>query len=201
METWQPDKAGWIKLLTWDAATDNEDSREQQVIVRNHYNDVSSGLRAGIDQIALDFLKFRRPQSKNHAARIPHMVNYLLSELPICLTGFEHNGTKYTTLLYPTAASKLTGGKGSCLANSVWDLTHDIHTKEEFSGLRQELLKVTGGRENIPGVVLLPIDAEVVAKEKASDLGCAQAIPQPLEPLEKRMNMRAFQRQVSAGGA
>ena len=201
METSQPDKAGWVTLLTWDAATDNEEAREQQIIVRNHYNDVSSGLRSRIDQIALDFLKFRRPQSKNHAARLPHMVNYLLSELPICLTGFQQNGTNYTTLLYPTAASKLTGGKGSCLANSVWDLTHDIHTKEEFSGLRQALLEVTGGRENIPGVLLLPIDAEVVAKEKDAVLSCSKEIADITTPMQKRTNMRAFQRQVSAGGA
>ena len=93
------------------------------------------------------------------------MVNYLdLSELPMWVTGFEHNGTKFTTLPYPTAASKVTGGKGSCLANSVWDLSHEIHTEEEFSSLRRELLKVTGGRENIPGVLLLPMEG--VAKEK-----------------------------------
>ena len=189
IETSQPDKAGWVTLLTWDAVMDNEEAREQQLIVRNHYNDVSTSLRTRIDQIALSFLKFRRPQSKNHEARLPHMVNFLLSELPMCLTGFEHNGTKFTTLIYPTAASKVTGGKGSSLANSLWDLTHEIHTKEEFSGLRQELLKVTGGRETIPGVLVLPIQEEVVAEVKETT------------PLEKRINTRTFQRQVSAGGA
>ena len=80
LDTSQPDKAGWVTLLTWDAVTDNEETREQQIIVRNHYNDVSSSLRSRIDQIAVDFLKLRRPQSKNHAARLPHMVNHLLSE-------------------------------------------------------------------------------------------------------------------------
>ena len=202
LETSQPDKAGWVTLLTWDAATDNEEGREQQRIIADHYNDMSSSLKTRIDQIALDFLKFRRPQSKNHAARLPHMVNYLLSELPWCLTGFEHNGAKFNILLYPTAVSKVTGGKGSCLANALWDLTHDIHTKEEFSGLRQELLQVTGGREGIPGVPLLPMpsimDAEVAAKEKEAVLSCDKDLS---TPLEKRINMRAFKRQVSAGGA
>ena len=117
------------------------------------------------------------------------MVNFLLSELPSALTEFQHNGTKFTTLIYPTAASKVTGGKGSCLANSLWDLTHDIHTKEEFSGLMQELLKVTGGREAIPGVLVLPIDAEVMVEEKEPT------------PLGKRINTRMLQRQVSATGA
>ena len=105
------------------------------------------------------------------------------------VTGFERNGTKFTTLLYPTAASKVTGGKGSCLANSVWDLSHEIHTKDEFSGMRRELLKVTGGRETIPGVLVLPIQEEVVAEEKEPT------------PLGKRINTRVLQRQVSAGGA
>ena len=105
METKQPEKAGWVTLLTWDAVMDNEKTREQQIVVRNHYNDVLSSLRTRIDQIALDFLKFWRPQSKNPAPRLPHMVNYLLLELPMCLTGFEHNGTKFTRLLYLTRSS------------------------------------------------------------------------------------------------
>ena len=68
LDTSQPNKAGWVTLLTWDALTNNEETREQQIIVRNHYNRVSSSLRSRIDQIAIDLLKFRRPQSKNHAA-------------------------------------------------------------------------------------------------------------------------------------
>ena len=201
METLQPDKAGWVTLLSWDAATDNEEGRDQQRIIGNHYNDISRSLKARIDEIATDFLKFRRPQSKNHSARLPHMVNYLLGELPWCLNGFEHNGAKFTTLIYPTAVSKVTGGKGSCLANALWDLTHDIHTKEEFSDLRQELLKATGGREGIPGVPLLPMEVEVVAKERDAILSSGKEIPDITTPLEKKISMRAFKRQVSAGGA
>lgn len=200
LEMTRPDKIGWVTLLTWDQVTDNDESREQQAIVQNYYDDVSSCLKARVDKIATDFLKFRRPQSKNHSARLPHMVNYLLAELPICLTGFEHKGTKFTTFTYPTAASKVSSGEGSCLANSLWDLTHDIHTKEEFNSLRQELLQVTKGRENLPGVLLLPMSAGVVAKEKDIVVSGDKKTPGASTQSKKTM-VRSFKRQVSAGGA
>ena len=200
LETTRPDKIGWVTLLTWDQVTDNDECREQQAIVRNYYDDVSSCLKARVDQIATDFLKFRRPHSKNHSARLPHMVNYLLAELPTCLTGFEHKGTKFTTLVYPTAASKVSSGEGSCLANALWDLTHDIHTKEEFNSLRQELLQVTKGRENPPGVLLLPMSADVVAEEKDIVVSGDGKTPGASTQSKKTM-VRSFRRQVSAGGA
>ena len=199
LEMTRPDKTGWVTLLTWNEATDSEESREQDAIIQKHYNDISSSLKTRIDEIATDFLKFRRPQSKNHAARLPHMVNYLLAELPWCLNGFEHNGHKFKTLLYPTAVSKVSGGRGSCLANSLWDLTHDIHTKEEFSDLRKELLQVTRGREGSPGVLLLPMEVDVVGKEKV--VIDDKKIPEAGTELEKKRMARMFKRQVSAGGA
>ena len=201
MEALQPVQAGWVSLLGWDEATGNEEARDQQRIIGNHYNDTASSLKTRIDQIALDFLKFRRPQSKNHAARLPHMVNYLLAELPWCLTGFEHRGRKFSTLLYPTAVTKVTGGKGSCLANALWDLTHDIHTREEFQGLRQNLLEVTGGREGLPGVPLLPMGVEVSTEDDPTVLIGDKEVLDNKTSLEKKINSRAFKRQVSAGAA
>ena len=200
MEALNPEKAGWVTLLTWDDVMDNKEGREQQSVVRRHYNETSSSLRTRMDQIALDFLKFRRPMSKNHAARLPHMIDYLLSELPIIITGFEHRGVKFTTLLYPTAVSKVE--TGSCLANAVWDLAHEIHTKEEFSGLRQELLAISGGRETLPGVPLLPINPEEVAEALVSDRELPDT-PKTLDETTKAGNSmtRPFRRQISAGTA
>ena len=54
------------------------------------------------DTIASDFLNIRRPESKNRELRIPYMVNYLLDELPIMLSGVKHEGIHYKTILYPT---------------------------------------------------------------------------------------------------
>ena len=60
---------------------------------------------------------------------------------------------------------------------------------------------MTGGRENIPGVLLLPIDAEVVAKEKDAVLSCDKEIADISTPLGRKINLSAFKRQASAGAA
>ena len=107
------------------------------------------------DKIALDFLNYRRPQSKNHEKRLPHMVNYILGELPFLATGVEHNGIHYKTLLYPTAASK--AKSGTCMANDVFYLAREIQTGLEYAAMKKELLEIDQilGSE---GVTLLPID-------------------------------------------
>ncbi len=86
------------------------------------------------DKIALDFFSFRRPQSKNHGTRIPHMVNHIVGELPSILTGLIYNGIHYKTLLYPTAASK--AKSGSCMANDVFYLAREIQTGSNFNEKR-----------------------------------------------------------------
>ena len=114
------------------------------------------------DKIALDFLNHRRPQSKNHETRLPHMVNYILGELPFLIPGVEHNGIHYKTMLYPTAASK--ANSGTCMANDVFYLALKIQTGLDYADMKKELLEITPilGSE---GVTLLPID-EVEKKVK-----------------------------------
>jgi cytochrome P450 len=205
LEMAKPDKKGWVTLLCWDAVTENEEMRQLQVIIRCYYENASSSLRARVDQIATDFLQYRRPQSKNHAARLPHMVAYILGELPPLLMGIEHRGQRFTTLLYPTAVSKVSGGRGSCLANTLWDLTHDIHTKQQFADLRQELTAAAGGREVIPGVPLLPMELEEeqeVKKVLSSKSSAAEKKPSPESftgEEVKTVTARALLRQTSAG--
>ena len=49
---------------------------------------------------------------------------------------------------------------------------------------------------------VLPMEVEVVAtKEKTAVLSSENEIPDITKPLEKKISMRAFKRQVSAGGA
>merc|ERR1712200_33824 len=109
--------------------------KKQQKILNSYYQ-TNEYFKQKIDKIALEFLSFRRPQSKNHETRIPHMVNYIVEELPIMLTGVECNGIHYKTLLYPTAASKATSG--SCMANDVFYLSREIRTCLDFDETKKE---------------------------------------------------------------
>ena len=85
------------------------------------------------------------------------MVSYLLEELPVMLSGIIHQGIHYKTLLYPTSASK--ASSGSCMANDVFYLAHDIQTKTEFSGMKNEIIGCCPEElKSNNGVILLPID-------------------------------------------
>ena len=149
MEADVPDKKNWIKLVRWEDV-EGKEMKEQQQITHQHYQ-VNSHLRKRVDDIAKEFLTYRRPQSKNSEPRLAHMVSYILGELPGILTGLEHGGCKYTTLAYPTARDKVG-------FNSVWDLTRDIHTKAEYSEFLKEIVAAAKGRKAKSGLALLPID-------------------------------------------
>jgi len=228
MEDERPDRLGWVTLLGWEDMKD-EGLKERQAIARRHYDEATS-LRPRIDAIAEQFLAYRRPQSKNLSGRLPHMVSYLLEELPWFITGFELNGCEYRTFLYPTTVSKLEEGNVS-LANAMWDLTHDIHTKEEFAELRQELVASASGREVIPGVVLLPLpplestknkdvvhkvtnaekegDTPIVMEERVRKVGNVENVvskqelppePSSLQQRVRKLSIEVFKRNVSCGG-
>ena len=79
--------------------------------------------------------------------------------------------------------------------------SHDIHTREEFLGLRQNLFEVTGGREGLPGVPLLPMGVEVSTEDDPTVLVGDKEVLDIKTSLEKKINSRAFKRQVSAGAA
>ena len=209
LEAGRPERRGWITLLGWQDV-EGEELREQQRITRNYY-DCFPPLRLRIDEIATKFLVHRRPHSKNHTARLPHMVAYLLDELPWLVTGTELEGVHYTALLYPTSMAGM--AKGGTLANAMWDLTHDIHTTEEFAAFRQDITRVSRGREVLPGVVLLPIDTaeeerslyvgeklelekySFVQEKRMADQSCEEAVEMKIR------SGRIFKRQVSSGGA
>ena len=107
------------------------------------------------DRIALQFLKYRRPESKNHEARLPHMATYLLEELPVFLTGILYQGTKYQTMVYPTTAAHSSFGLAS--------LIYDVQTLPEFTSLRQEIFNVSS-TVAAKGIVVLPL--KLVEEEK-----------------------------------
>ena len=90
------------------------------------------------------------------------MVNYIVEELPIMLTGLQYKGIHYKTLLYPTAASKATSG--SCMANDVFYLAREIQTGLDYAAMKKELLEINPILAS-EGVTLLPID-EVEEKIK-----------------------------------
>jgi len=152
------DRKGWVKLLRYDQVEEeNEGSmRRQEKISHRHYLD-NHVFKETIDQMAMEFLAHRRPQSKNPETRLPNVINYLLSELPLMLTGFQYQGRRYQTVAYPIAASKATFGPG--LANSMFYLVRDIHTNQEFASLRDELVS-EAGQEAVHGITLLPIEEE-----------------------------------------
>ena len=82
------------------------------------------------------------------------MVEYILGELPIMLTGIKYKGIHHKTLLYPTAASK--AKSGSCMANDVFYLAHEIQTGSDFVTMKKEVIEI-GQIEASEGVTLLPI--------------------------------------------
>ena len=82
------------------------------------------------------------------------MVNYILGELPIMLTGVKYKGIHYKTLVYPTAAPK--AKSGSCMANDVFYLAHEIQTGSDFVTMKKEVIEI-GQIEASEGVTLLPI--------------------------------------------
>lgn len=197
LEEEMPERKGWVRLVRW-TDIQGETMTLQQNVVKKHYE--SNGLlKSRIDEIALTFLQHRRPMSKNHTARLPHMVAYLLVELPTLLVGVEMDGRHYAGLLYPLAARAL----GSPIAMDMFDLKHDIHTLEEFAGLRKEITELTAaGRLGIPGVMLFTMeDAETKTttskKDETEDKG-AEVVETTKQdnPGPKRL-----QRQISAGGA
>ena len=84
------------------------------------------------DEIALKFLNYRRPQSKSHGTRLPHIADYILAELPLFVAGIRYGETNYQSLLYPTACP----GKCDALAN----LVYEIHTSPAFADLKKDIL-------------------------------------------------------------
>ena len=84
------------------------------------------------------------------------MVCYILEELPFMMSGISHQGIHYKTFLYPTSASK--AYSGSCMANDVFYLAHEIQTKAEFSDMKNEIIGCCPAElKSNNGVILLPI--------------------------------------------
>jgi len=158
MEKARPDKQDWVKLLRYAQVEEENDGnmKIQEEIAHRHYQ-TNNIFKERIDKMALEFLTYRRPQSKNHETRLPYVVNYLVSELPLMVTGLKYQGERYQTVVYPTAASK--ASYGPCMANSMFYLVRDIHTNPEFAALREELVSVAG-QQAVQGVTLLPIADE-----------------------------------------
>ena len=105
-------------------------------------------VRSFLDEIAVQFLLGRRPDSKNHEARVPYLRTYILEEFPIFLTGVEYKGKKYQTMLYPTAAA--------CKCFDLADLIYEVQTSEDYEDVRKDILgSSTTTATN--GQVLLPL--------------------------------------------
>ena len=209
LEEERPEKVGWVRLCHW-ADIEGEQMKVQQDIVRRHY-EAGGPLKVRIDEIALLFLQYRRPMSKNHELRIPHMVNYLLAELPCLVAGVEMEGEHYTGILYPTTNTAI--AKGGSLANIMFDLKHDIQTEEEFTNFRQEIRAATAaGCLGLPGVMLLPLEEAKItdSKEKKTNTEKAEnnVIQEESSEIKdvanfepEKTGQKMFRRQMSAGAA
>ena len=82
------------------------------------------------DDASLELLRLRMPNAKDLQPRLPHMVSYLLEELPLFLTGTLHQGVKHQTMLYSTESEH---------ALIFAKLIHEFQTFDEFESLRQEI--------------------------------------------------------------
>jgi len=156
LEKDRPEKKGWISLLRYEQVMEENQGNMKTLenIAFKHYL-TNNIFKERIDKVALEFLKNRRPQSKNHQMRLVHIVNYLVSELPTAITGFKYQGVSYRALGYPIDASKDTHEYS--MTNSIFCLVRDIHVNPEFKSLLDELVAVAG-QEGVTGVTLLPIE-------------------------------------------
>ena len=97
----QPDlKENWITLIRWNDIEDNG-TKKLQIIARKYYNE-SSSLKKRIDEIGMEILTIRRPNSKNNETRLPYLVDFILEELPSLMIGLNYKGEQFQTLGYPT---------------------------------------------------------------------------------------------------
>ena len=99
LETENPKKIGWIVLLSWKDI-EGEAMKKQQQITRQHY-EKSNYFKSRVDKIAKAVLLDRRPNCQTPEVRLPHMVSYILEEIPFAFTGIEHQGMIYIREVKP----------------------------------------------------------------------------------------------------
>ena len=146
----QPDlKENWITLIRWNDIEDNG-TKKLQIIARKYYNE-SSSLKKRIDEIGMEILTIRRPNSKNNETRLPYLVDFILEELPSLMIGLNYKGEQFQTLGYPTKASS------NSLFSTLAKMVDDIKVCPEFLSFREEIM-IEAGCKTMSKYVYLPIE-------------------------------------------
>ena len=146
----QPDlKENWITLIRWNDIEDNC-TKKLQIIARKYYNE-SSSLKKRIDEIGMEILTIRRPNSKNNETRLPYLVDFILEELPSLMIGLNYKGEQFQTLGYPTKATS------NSLFSTLAKMVDDIKVCPEFLSFREEIM-IEAGCKTMSKYIYLPIE-------------------------------------------
>ncbi|KAI0558106.1 Cyclodipeptide synthase [Gracilaria domingensis] len=147
-----------IALIRWEAVNDKIKKMQEAIVHKHYLRDEVFRKRA--DEVALDFINQRTPNSRYTSQRKTHAVKYVLDELPMCITGISYQGQRYQTLLYATSTismAKLKANKGPTL----WNLAYDVFTDSLFADLKHELVEADEGIEAQRGGPVLAIPLKV----------------------------------------
>ena len=96
------------------------------------------------------------PNTKNNELlkpRLPHLVTYLIEELPLFLTGMLHKGIKYQTMVYSTVLEH---------SSSLAKVVNEVQTLPEFASSREEIYQSsnTVAISGIIGLTYTPLPLE-----------------------------------------
>ena len=130
--------------------------KKLQSIARKCYHE-SRTFKNRVDEIGMEILSHRRPNSKNNKTRLPYLVDFILEELPVLMTGLTYKSTKYQTLGYATKASS------KSLFSTLANLVEDIKNCPDFFSFKQQMLNESTCT-TMTKIVYLPIEEENVSK-------------------------------------
>ncbi|KAI0558644.1 Cyclodipeptide synthase [Gracilaria domingensis] len=136
-----------IHLIRWETVN-GEIKKTHEAIVYKYYSS-DDVFRKRADEVALEFLNQRTPNSPYTSQRKTHAVKYVLGELAVCITGISYIGKRYQTLLYWKSTSTLAKMRADNSA-TMWKLAYDIFTDSSFSDLRRELIECCDSRSTAP---------------------------------------------------
>ncbi|KAI0566301.1 Cyclodipeptide synthase [Gracilaria domingensis] len=153
-----------ITLLRWDDIIDENKAKQAAIVHEYYYRNPS--FRHRVDEIGMEFVNQRIPNSRFVSRRTSHAVKFILDELPLFLTGLSHKNERYVTRIYATSTISLARANANPDAPTMRRLAKDIHSNLIFSDLKKKLVEADDGIEAHNGLAILAIEpqpAEVMA--------------------------------------
>ncbi|KAI0562894.1 Cyclodipeptide synthase [Gracilaria domingensis] len=146
-----------ITVIRWDDMLD-ENKAKQELIIHEYYNRNTS-FRQRIDEIAMEFINRRAPNSRFMAQRMSHAVNFILDELPPFVTGLLYKQKRYVTNVYATSTTSMAGANANphAFAFASHTLVKDIQSDPMFADLKKNLVEADNGMEAPNGLAILVI--------------------------------------------